>query len=316
MYQRAHSMSRLRGTTPGRETTPSIYDYGPGEDSINGGGFSSRLNVYSSDLYAPTSRSSRALSVARFKDINDEIIGTLNEPYDRYHRAQSTSRYDNLKTRRPYSTYGRDSSLNHRFNDSVDRVSSLKRAMRDVDYSRELRQLRCSTPSTYSNVTCGDDLLNRAREEVRRTVESRAGGSTGSAKLNNPRDYFGRTYVQYEKDGIRDVGVKYNGLSQSVHAKPSTWKAEDIIDMAYEIQAMNDDTVDKLYENQMKIKKNRQWLLEDKAGVAPRMYHFDINTRQARRDVDNALRLIRNLKELKNETFNRLSEPWKFSSYA
>ena len=45
-----------------------------------------------------------------------------------------------------------------------------------------------------------------------------------------------------------------------------------------EIQALNDDTVDKLYENQLKIHKNRQWLLQDKAGVAPRMYHFDTNT--------------------------------------
>lgn len=41
---------------------------------------------------------------------------------------------------------------------------------------------------------------------------------------------------------------------------------------------MNDDTVDKLNENQIKIDKNRQWLLQDQAGVAPRMYHFDIST--------------------------------------
>jgi len=39
-------------------------------------------------------------------------------------------------------------------------------------------------------------------------------------------------YVQFEKDGINDVGIKYTGLSRSVEAKPSTWKAEDIVDMA------------------------------------------------------------------------------------
>jgi hypothetical protein len=41
---------------------------------------------------------------------------------------------------------------------------------------------------------------------------------------------------------------------------------------------MNDDTIDKLYANQIQIDKNRRWLLQDKAGVAPRVYHFDINT--------------------------------------
>jgi hypothetical protein len=45
-----------------------------------------------------------------------------------------------------------------------------------------------------------------------------------------------------------------------------------------ELQAMNDDTVDKLHENQIRINKNRHWLLQDKAGVAPRMYRFDLNT--------------------------------------
>ncbi|CAF1395978.1 unnamed protein product, partial [Adineta ricciae] len=383
MFPRARSVSRLRGASPGRETTPSIYDYGPTDNLlVGGGGLSSRLNVYSSDFYAPTSRSSRALSVARFKDIEDEILGTIYEPYERSYRTQSSNRYNSYKTSRPqltsgthdfdryteriqnktpiafdshsthyrpydwyrsaprtscylsphvylqpyrslsvnrspsiYSSLGRDLSLNSRFNDSLDRVSSIKRSMRDVDYSRELRQLRRPTPLTYSVVTYGDDLLNRAREDVRHAVESRVGASSVSAKLNNPRDYFGRTYVQYEKDGITDVGVKYTGLSRSVDAKPSTWKAEDAMDMACEIQALNDDTVDKLYENQLKIHKNRQWLLQDKAGVAPRMYHFDTNTRQARRDVDNALRLVRNLKQLKNETFARLSEPWKIGSY-
>ncbi|CAF1133815.1 unnamed protein product [Adineta ricciae] len=383
MFPRARSVSRLRGASPRRETTPSIYDYGPSDNLlVGGGGLSSRLNVYSSDFYAPTSRSSRALSVARFKDIEDEILGTIYEPYERSYRTQSSNRYNSYKTSRPqltsgthdfdryterirnrtpiafdshythyrpydwyrsaprtsyylsphvylqpyrslsvnrspsiYSSLGRDLSLNSRFNDSMDRVSSIKRSMRDVDYSRELRELRRPTPLTYSAVTHGDDLLNRAREDVRHAVESRVGASGVSAKLNNPRDYFGRTYVQYEKDGITDVGVKYTGLSRSVDAKPSTWKAEDVMDMAYEIQALNDDTVDKLYENQLKIHKNRQWLLQDKAGVAPRMYHFDTNTRQARRDVDNALRLVRNLKQLKNETFARLSEPWKIGSY-
>jgi hypothetical protein len=83
-----------------------------------------------------------------------------------------------------------------------------------------------------------------------------------------------------------------------------------------DLQAMNDDTVDKLYQNQLKIDKNRQWLLQDKAGVAPRFYHFDLNTVcRARRDVDNALRLVQNLKETKNQIFNRLSQPWTGGKY-
>jgi hypothetical protein len=45
-----------------------------------------------------------------------------------------------------------------------------------------------------------------------------------------------------------------------------------------ELQAMNDDTLDKLYANQSQNEKNQRWLLQDKTGVAPRMLHFGINT--------------------------------------
>lgn len=256
MLRRARSLSRARGTTPGREQTPSIYDYGSGND----GGLSTRLNIYTPDIYGSVSRSTRAVSVARSKDIDDEILGN-NGAYNRYLRGQSTGRFEYLKARRPYSAYGThdfdyfdryterirdktpialdshythyrpyywyhtaprtfyyffpyddwryrpinssrsssayvspitDSLSNYRFNDSIDRVSSLKRAMRDLDYTRELRQLRYSTPSTYSAITSGNNLLNRAREDVRRAVESRVSGS-GLSKFSNPRDYFGRT---------------------------------------------------------------------------------------------------------------------------
>ena len=260
MLRRARSLSRLRGTTPGRETTPSIYDYGSNNDGTGGGGFSTRLNVYSPDLYGSVSRSVRAASVARSKDIDDEILGG-GSYYNRSQRAQSSGRFDHLKARRPYSAYGThdfdyfdryterirdktpialdshyahyrpyywyhtaprtfyyyfpyddwryrpintsrfsstpstgglDSSYNYRFNDSIDRVSSLKRAMRDLDYTRELRQLRYSTPSTYSAITHGSNLLGQAREDVRRAVEARV-GSSSLGRHNNPRDYFGRT---------------------------------------------------------------------------------------------------------------------------
>jgi len=45
-----------------------------------------------------------------------------------------------------------------------------------------------------------------------------------------------------------------------------------------DLQALNDETIDKLYENQIQIDKNRRWLLQDQAGVAPRMYRFALNT--------------------------------------
>lgn len=45
-----------------------------------------------------------------------------------------------------------------------------------------------------------------------------------------------------------------------------------------ELQAQNDDTLYKLYDNQDRIDASREWLLEDKAGIAPRMYHFDMNS--------------------------------------
>ncbi len=48
--------------------------------------------------------------------------------------------------------------------------------------------------------------------------------------------------------------------------------------LSSELQAQNDDTLGKLYANQDSIDASREWLLEDKAGVAPRMYHFDVDT--------------------------------------
>ena len=260
MSRRARSLSRYRGTTPGRETTPSIYEYGSAFDGTGGGGYSTRLNVYTPDLYGALSRSTRATSVARFKDVDDELLS--GAAFNRRSRAQSAGRFDHLRARRPYSAYGthdfdyfdrfteriRDKtpialdshythyrpyywyhtaprasyysypyddwryrplysyrspalyssagnnlSYNHRFNDSIDRVSSMKRSMRDLDYTRELRQLRYPTTSSFSSITNGDQYLGRAREDVRRAIDSRVGGSSSIPRLNNPRDYFGRT---------------------------------------------------------------------------------------------------------------------------
>jgi len=118
-----------------------------------------------------------------------------------------------------------------------------------------------------------------------------------------------------KKNGVNNVGVQYNGLTRKVEHKPSYWKAEDNVETGYELQAANDDTLYKLHDNQDRIDASREWLLMDKAGVAPRMYHFDMDSRQARRDVDNTLRTVRNLKQYKHETFNRLSQPWTFGKY-
>ena len=258
MSRRARSVSRPRGITPRRETTPSIYEYGSAIDSTGGSGYSTRLNVYTPDIYGALSRTTRAASVARFKDVGNEL---LDGSYKGWNRSRSVARFDYLRARRPYSAYGthdfdyfdryterirdktpialdeyythyrpyywyhtaprtfyyyfpyddwryrplysyrspalysivgNDSLYNYRFNDSIDRVSSLKRAMRDLDYTRELRQLRYPTPSTFSAVTHDNQYLSRARDDVRRALDFRFGGS-GISRLNNPRDYFGRT---------------------------------------------------------------------------------------------------------------------------
>jgi len=118
-----------------------------------------------------------------------------------------------------------------------------------------------------------------------------------------------------KKNGVNNVGVQYNGLTRAVEHKPSYWRAEDNVETGYELQAQNDDAAIKLYDTQDKIDANREWLLQDKAGIAPRMFHFDMDSRRARRDVDNSLRLVRNLKQYKHETFNRLSQPWTFGKY-
>lgn len=39
-------------------------------------------------------------------------------------------------------------------------------------------------------------------------------------------------YIQYEKDDVTDVGVKYKGLTKTIDGKSSSWKAEDSIEMA------------------------------------------------------------------------------------
>jgi len=48
--------------------------------------------------------------------------------------------------------------------------------------------------------------------------------------------------------------------------------------LSSELQAENDATLDKIYDNQDRINANREWLLEDKAGVAPRWFHFDMDS--------------------------------------
>jgi len=173
--------------------------------------------------------------------------------------------------------------------------------------------LRLPPATTYSSLLHADSLLGKARADVREAVRSRVGGSGDTGGRSNARDYFGRTFIRFEKDGVNNVGVKYNGLTKTVDAKPSYWKAEDNVEMGYDLQAMNDDTIDKLDENRDRIDSNREWLLQDKAGIAPRMYHFDMDSRRVRRDVENSLRLVKNLKQFKHETFNRLSKPWLFS---
>ena len=45
-----------------------------------------------------------------------------------------------------------------------------------------------------------------------------------------------------------------------------------------ELQAQNDDTLGKIYDNQDRIDSSREWLLQDKAGIAPRMFHFDMDS--------------------------------------
>lgn len=41
---------------------------------------------------------------------------------------------------------------------------------------------------------------------------------------------------------------------------------------------MNDETADKIYANQNLAGRNQRRLLQEKAGVAPRMFHFSVNT--------------------------------------
>lgn len=259
MYRRARSLSRFRSSTPGREGTPSIYDYGSAADGTGAGNYSTRLYVYSPDVYGTMSRGLRAASVARFKDIDNEILGDGFNSSSRLSRSRSVGRFDHLRARRPYAPYGThdfdyfdryterirdktpialdthythyrpyywyhtaprtfyyyfpyddwryrplysyrspalyssaglDYSYSSRFGDSIGRLSSMKRAMRDIDYDRELRQLRYHTPLTYSGLTSGNSVLGKARDDVQRALHT-----SRYQRASNPRDYFGRTVI-------------------------------------------------------------------------------------------------------------------------
>lgn len=63
---------------------------------------------------------------------------------------------------------------------------------------------------------------------------------------------------------ISSLGVKYPGGKMSRYSS--------------DLQARNDDTADKIYENQTQVNAHRRWLLQDGAGIAPRMLHFDMNS--------------------------------------
>ncbi|CAF0971933.1 unnamed protein product [Didymodactylos carnosus] len=339
-YPRAHSVSRIDDYLPRAASVARFNNVADEYHSIVGG----RSNAYD--------RWRRSQSVHRFdhlkaqrpyrpyathdfdyfdrytERIRDKTPIYLDDhyshrPYYWYHTAPRTHYYYlpyddwhyrplyNYRSPNLYSASGYDTT--YRFNDAINRVGTMKRAMRDIDYNRELRQLRFHYPTTYSTLTHADHFLGKAREDVRQAIRSRVGDGI---RRDNPRDYFGRTFVQFEKDGVNNVGVKYTGLTKTVDAKPSYWKAEDNVETGYDLQAMNDDTIDKLDANQTRIDASREWLLQDRAGIAPRMYHFDMDSRRARRDVDNAQRLVRNLQQLKHEMTNRLAQPWTFTKYS
>ena len=57
-----------------------------------------------------------------------------------------------------------------------------------------------------------------------------------------------------------------------------------------DLQAQNDDSLNKIYDNQDKIDASREWLLQDKAGIAPRMYHFDMDSVSVHSKPRNAMR--------------------------
>jgi hypothetical protein len=60
--------------------------------------------------------------------------------------------------------------------------------------------------------------------------------------------------------------------------------------LSSELQAQNDDTLNKIYDNQDSIDASREWLLQDKAGIAPRMYHFDMDSVSVKLEQANAQR--------------------------
>lgn len=112
------------------------------------------------------------------------------------------------------------------------------------------------------------------------------------------RDHYTNDYVWIERNHVKDVGVKYDGLSRKVDHKPSHWRCEDEIERGKEYKRMNDECADKIADNRYSIANSRDWLV-DQGGVVDRVHRMSAKTLKTRYDLDSIRRNMDNLKSMR-----------------
>ncbi|KAL7667858.1 hypothetical protein ACOME3_008587 [Neoechinorhynchus agilis] len=236
-----------------------------------------------------------------------------------YHRVPHTTYYPygGWSTRSPsfylksasvgshYPFYGPSDNHIWRYADSLERVGALSAKFRQLDYERALRNLRFRSPRTY-------EFYNTARDDVEMDVRYR---TMLLNKSDNPRGYYGQSYIRHEKVKADSVKNRYKYLIKRADQKPACWKAEDQVETGYDLRDINSETLHSILNTSHLAEHSRVEMLMDKAGVIPRLEKLKTEYANTKSTADNSKRLIHNLKKLKDETFARLSEPWKYGQY-
>lgn len=203
-----------------------------------------------------------------------------------------------------------------RYLSSIDRIGRVNERMRELDYLRSLRSLRLHTPTNvYRWSSSPWEWLSAARYDVQRAVHSRVPGFR-DFKINNPRDYYGRSYINMESSNVDRVRSRYNYLERNVDQKPSAWNAEDQVERGQTLLELNDNTLPGIYESMNIADNSREDLLMDRAGVVPRFHKMTSDFTRARFSAEHSKRVLNDFKRLKEEVLSRISSPWSLTQFS
>ncbi|KAI0985122.1 hypothetical protein GJ496_009913 [Pomphorhynchus laevis] len=232
--------------------------------------------------------------------------------YDRFNeRLREPTYHHRYPYVRPSDTYV------SRYLTTIDRLGRVNERMRELDYMRSLRALRLHTPTNlYKWSSSPWEWLSSARDDVHLTLQSRIPGGLRGYQISNPRDYYGRSFVNMETNSVDRVRSRYNYLGHNVDQKPSAWNAEDQVETGQNLLDLNDSTLSNIYESLNLVDNSRENLLMDRVGIVPRFHYMSSDFMRTKFSTDHSKRILNDFKRMKDNTMARLSTPWYLTQFS